>query len=331
MKKRTKVFQDHPQGLVIFESKEEILAKELEKYAFEIINQEDKIKLANKFSPHAGHYGYSIFLSNQSSTPISQLKIKVMYPEFLSFFRCYPSTINATHHIEKDGDEEIKRIDLTLDVLNENTTKQIQLYFNTATLDDVGDFRTIFTYVNNKDYLRVINTNPIEFKIGNIAITPKIIPSSYIREFSQIPDINKAVKAIGIGTEKKVNFNFVFDILEQLLIFHNYQLIAKDVNKKILWFFGTEIESQDDILTIAQIISNKIEILSLSLNPTILVAFLTSFSNNFHERLVMRKILKPEEQIFDLECIQCGTTFQYFPKKGDSILCTKCNNEQVIW
>ncbi|UCD01440.1 MAG: hypothetical protein JSV23_11285 [Promethearchaeota archaeon] len=316
------------QNLVIFKTKEDSRSEVIDKYTFEKVDQEDKIKLHNELEPYSGHFRYSILIDNQSLASITEMKIKIKYPEFLTLIRCFPPTINIPQAItEKDT----KQIKLEFDELNEKSKIQIHLHFTPNILDKVGEIRTIVTYVNNKDTVRVLDSRPAEIIIDSITIEPKVVPSSFIRKFSQQPGIKNVIKSMGIGIEHQIPSEIYYHILEQSFLFHKFQLVAKDVEKRILWYFGTESKIKQDLLAIGQIVSNKIEIIASSLNPYLLVSFLTLFSNDFKERLLMNGIVNSKNLIYDLECKHCGAVLPYFPNKGEAVECTNCKYEQKIW
>lgn len=327
-KKESEEDSDKAQNLVIFKTKEESRSEIIDKYTFEKVDQEDKIKLVNDFKPFGGHYRYSILIDNQSLAPISEVKMKIKFPGFFTLTRSFPPTISIPRMItEKDT----KQINLEFNELNEKSHKQIHLHFTPNTLDNEGEIRTIVTYVNIKDTVRVLDSRPAEIIINKITIEPKVVPSSFIREFSQKPEIKKVIKSMGIGIEHQLHSETYFNVLEQVFLINNFQLVAKDPKKKILWYFGTDLESKEDILTIGQIVSNKIEIIASSQNQNVLISFLTLFSNSFKEQIQMNGIVDSIDKIYDLECKYCGAILPYFPKKGKRIECDKCKYEQIVW
>jgi len=78
-------------------------------------------------------------------------------------------------------------------------------------------------------------------------------------------------------------------------------------------------------------VANKVELIATSKNHHILISFLTLFSNEFKEHILIREFVSSQEQIYDLECKSCGTILPYFPKKGEEIVCSKCSYEQIVW
>ncbi len=316
------------QNLVIFKAEKNNKSKTIDKYSFETVDQEDKIILVVNAKPFGGHYRYSIIIDNQSLAPVSEVKIKVTFPDFLMLTRCYPPTISVPDSISKEG---IKQINIKFDELNETSKKQIHLHFTPISLNIRGEIQTVVTYVNVKDFVRALNSGPEEIFVDKIAIIPKILPTNYIKRFCNIAGNKKAIRSLGIGIKKKINKDMLFDILEKIFITHNFQLITKDVNKKILWVFGREVNFKEDILAIGQIVSNKIEIIASSQNQHILISFLTMVSNDFKERILADGIIKSKKDVFDLECKYCGAVLPYFPKKGKSVECKNCNYEQIIW
>lgn len=327
-KKKENLDSDQTQNLVIFKKNEADESKEFPKYAFEAIDQENKITLLNDFKPYEGHYRYSIQLHNESLAPISEVKIKISYSNFLTLTRSYPPTIYFPDSIE-DGD--ISKLTLEFDELNEKSSKQINLHFTPLSLGNKGEIRTIVTYVNNKDFVRVLNSESCEIELEKITIMPKIIPSSYIREFSQIPGMKRAIKSIGIGTQGEGNPDLYFDLLEQVFLKNSLQRIARDPQKNILWYFGSDLESRDDVLVIGQITSNKVEIMGTSKNHHVLISFLTIFTNEFKELILVEEIVNSLNHIYDLECKYCGAILPYFSKKDEEIKCVKCKYKQIVW
>ncbi|MFW9999179.1 MAG: hypothetical protein ACFE9Q_05085 [Candidatus Hodarchaeota archaeon] len=327
-KKENEKSSYHPHDLVYFKTEEDNESKAIKSYSFEKIDQEDKIKLVNNFQPFGSHFQFSILLDNQSFAPITDLKIKINIPNFLTLSRVYPPTIALPRLI---SNKDSNHLTLEFDELNEKSNKQIHLHFNPNALDRKGEIRTIVSYVNNKDTIRVLDSRPAEITVDNISIEPKVVPSSFIRDFSQTPGIKKAIKSMGIAIDHEIDPDIHFDILEKIFLFNNFQLVTKDIEKKILWYFGTESLLKEDILAIGQIVSNKVEIIATSLNHYLLVSFLTLISNDFKEGLLLNGIIKSKEQIFDLECKFCGATLPYLPNQGISIECKNCNNEQIVW
>ena len=326
-KKYKRIEPESTHKLVIFETKKEKQSKIINKYSFETVDQEDKIILKNQFIPFAAHYRYSIYLENRSLAPITDLKIKVRYPDFLTLTRS-KSIIHLPDSFSKDG---IKLITLEFDELNESGKKQIHLHFAPTLLDVDGEIKTVVSYVNNKDYVRVLTSEPAIIYIDKITIEPKIIPSSFIGQFNKKEGIKKVIKSLGIGTNKKVKLDDYYYILEDILSLRNLQLIAKDPNKNILWFFGDELESKEDILVIGQIVSKKVEIIGISRNQHLLISLLTMLSNDFKDRVIFDGIVNERKEIYDLECKYCGSILPRLPKKGKSIECKNCDYEQVIW
>ncbi|MFW9942749.1 MAG: hypothetical protein ACFFFT_17065 [Candidatus Thorarchaeota archaeon] len=326
--KKEKMASDSTQNLIIFKNENVTKIKKSDKFTFESIDQEDKIKLLSGFKPYGGHYILSIQLINDSFAPINEVRIKIGFPLFFKLTRSYPSTIYIPESVEEMG---MLKFNIEFDELNERSSKQINLHFTPLSLGNQGEIRTIVTYVNNKDFVRVIDSDPIVIMLDNITINPKIIPSSYIKEFTQIPGMKRAIKSLGVGILGKGDPDLYFNILEQIFIRNNLQLIAKDPVKKIIWYFGTDLESRDDVLVIGQIVSNKVEIITISKNHHILILFLTLFSNEFKEQILQREFISSQEHIYDLECKYCGAILPLFPKRGEEIVCKNCNYQQIVW
>jgi len=316
------------QGIVFFKIKDDTQAKKVKPYFYEKVDQEDKIKLATDFRPYGSHFQYSIFIDNQSSAPVTEMKIKIKFPEFLTFSKYYPQSITCSGI---KTEKNIKQINLEINELIEKTNQQIHLHFTANSLDNVGEIRTIVTYVNNRNTIRVLDSRPSEITINGIIIEPKVVPSSFIREFAQQRGIKKAIKSMGIGIKHQIDPEMFFEILEQLFNLRNFQLVSKDLTKKILWYFGTESMIKEDVLVIGQIISNKIEIIASSPNHYLIISLLIKISNDLNNYLISNGIINSKDDIYDLECKNCGAILPYFPPKRKPIECKNCKYEQVIW
>ncbi|MFX0038840.1 MAG: hypothetical protein ACFFCY_16240 [Promethearchaeota archaeon] len=318
------------QGLVLFKKTYQL--KKTDSYTVEIINKEDKIKFSSNLRPQANRYIYTIVLNNDGSSPISKVKIKVISPKFLNYFGYFPLTINMLPVIEENKDK-VKNIEIIFGELKEKGSQEIHLQFTPYISPSTGEFKSIITYVNNKGKLKTLRPKSIKIEIEELIITPKIIPSSQIREFTRLTGTIRVLMSYGIGIRKKVN---LIDIVEHILQAQNLQLITKDKERGMLWFCGTETQSSSDILVFSKIDLNRIEIIIYSKNPIILASFLFLFSNILREQLsiskkILKRILKSEIKIFELVCINCGTILSRFPRKGESIICNKCDYEQIVW
>ncbi len=322
--------QEDMSELILFR---EPTAKEIKKFesvSLEYIDQEDKINLVCKSEPFGGNYLYSLLISNNSVDPITEIKIRVRIPRFLKLCRSTPPTITI-ETINFEEDEEETQVKIEFEVIKGKAQKQINLYFCPLSLEEKGEIRSSVTFVNNVDFVRAIDTDAITIQFDPFSIERKILPSAEVKKFLQKPGIKKAIKSIGIGIEKFFDENYYFNQITKIIQDQNFQLIIKDKDNKIAWFFGTELVSGIDVLVIGQIISGKIEWLAASQNHPLLISILTNFINSFKEEMMILNQINSEDQIFHLECKYCGNILSSFPGKGKSIECNKCNYEQVIW
>ena len=330
--------QSKIQSLILFKAEmKETLQKEAE--ALESVEQEDQIKLVYEIKPYGGNYRYSIMLINQSSQSISNVKIKMIFPGFLELHRCSPPTIIVDE--SKKNENEAQQVKLDFDELPKSTKKQINLYLIPKTLNHKGEIRTYVNFVNYQDYVRVLNSDPVDIIVPPLTIEKAIIPSSKIEEIYNDKNFRKALKSYGVGIEgeeTEEKNDLYFNIMEQILRFHNMQLIAKDIKNRRLWYFGkvwnkNEVETSNEfeVLVIGQIESNKIEFLITSKNPEFLVSLATIISTDLERRILSTGIIKSTDQIHDLECKNCGLALSSFPAKGESIECENCNYDQIVW
>ncbi|MFX1494250.1 MAG: hypothetical protein ACFFBZ_08215 [Promethearchaeota archaeon] len=316
------------QGLVVFKDVKSQQTQKNEVVSLEYIDQEDKIKLVCKLEPFGGNYIYSLLIINQSMAPITEVKIRIRYPDFFILCRSNPPKIIIDSDLIEENEKQIR---IEFKKLDQNSQKQINTFFTPLSLEEKGEIRSYVTFINNADFVRALDSDPVIVKFDPISIERKILPSSEVRNFLQLPDIKRGIKSIGIGIENLNDFDYLFYLLNQTIEDHNFQLITKDDEKKISWYFGTELVSGADLLIIGQFKSNKIEVLVASKNPHILIPILTTFVTEFSNRLIIENIIDTLDQIYDLECKYCGTVLPYFPRKGESVECTKCKYEKIIW
>jgi hypothetical protein len=317
-------------GLEIFKHKEKPKKKKTDKYSVEKIQKEDKFKIINSLSAHGIHYRYSILLHNENSATITDINIRVLYPEFLEYTGSFPINLIVSSQIA-NKQEKINNLNLSLKELKGNNSQQMYIHFTPSNQVAAGEFKMLLNYKNDKGKARKIKTNAITIQIEDIVITPKIISHSRIRDFSKIPGMKRALVSLGIGTKKKSVSKKIYDIFERLILSYNFQLITKDRERGILWFFGSESNSSNDIFAISKIGLNIIEIIGHSKDPVLLCQFFFSIERNLNDLLLKNKVIKPNMKIFDLECINCGSHLPYFPKKRESITCTICSYKQFVW
>ncbi|MFX0076500.1 MAG: hypothetical protein ACFE96_13745 [Candidatus Hermodarchaeota archaeon] len=327
---------DETHGLLLFnELGEGKKLKEAEPEPLVYVDQEDKIHMVYKLIPFGGNYLYSLLIMNESFDPITEVKIRIIIPDFFNLCRSTPPTltIESLDSAEENNEEVAKenQVKMEFELLNGNSQKQINLYLCPISLEKKGRIRSFITFVNNKDFIRAIDTDTINFELDPFSIERKIIPQSEIKRFLEKPWIRKANKSIGIGTDGILDEKYLFEQILRNIQDSNFQLIVKNQENRISWFCGTDLVSGNDVLVIGQILAGKIEWLAASSNPHLLISILTNFVNSFKRQMILQGHIVSADQVYSLECKYCGNTLPYFPGKGKSIECNKCNYEQIIW
>ncbi|MBY8982477.1 MAG: hypothetical protein KGD57_05995 [Candidatus Lokiarchaeota archaeon] len=296
----------------------------------EEIDQENKIKLSTELVPHLGKFKYSSILKNESSAPINNIKIKVEYPNFLELTRSIPPTITNVE-IEDDEEENIEQIKVEFLDIKGNDSKKVILFFIPKNNINEGKIRTFSAFVNIDGYIRVIESEPLKININPVVLQPKLIPSSEIAEFINSSDVRKAIRSYGIGNKKDLDLDFIFNRLEVILRANNLQYITKDKKKRILWYFGNDLETKSDLLVVGQVVENKIEWIISCNNQNVLMSVLVILSSELKDVLLRMKIIDSLDDLYQLECKACAYILPKFPKKGNTIKCQNCNIEQVVW
>jgi len=331
--------QKETHELIIFNQVTGTESKPLELEPLEYVDQEDKITMVYKLVPFGGNYLYSLLITNQSADPITQVKIRINFPGFFKLCRSTPPTLvldslesgeDESNNDQKEFEQQ-QQVVMEFESLEKKSKKQINLYLCPLFLEEKGTIRSFVTFVNNADFVRAIDTESIPIQFDSFSIERKIIPSSEIKQFLEKPWIKKANKSIGIGLDKQLDENYYFEYINNIVETHNFQLIIKDQNNNISWFFGTDLVSGNDILIICQVSGHKIEWLAASSNPHLLISLLTKFVTVFEGEMITLGHIESIEQVYSLECKYCGNILAYFPLKGESIECNKCNYEQVVW
>ena len=318
----------HIHGLVLFDERISQKTDEKDVYSYESIDQENKIKIISQLAPHGAQYRYSVMIINESNGPVTDVKARIKYPDFLTLIRITPPMAFTP---PKPDDKGVEQILVGFEQLKENSKKQLNFYFDPKSLNNKGKISTYTTFINSRDFVRVINTESIIMNIEGISIMPKVIPASEIQGFLQIKGIKKAFRSLGIGIETPINLSTEFSYLEQVIRLQNFQLVAKDEMKNIVWFFGTDVNLKEDILVIGQLTANKIEFLAASKNHQLLISLLSILVDDFKKRILSTGAINSITQIYELECKYCGNILHAFPAKGESIECKNCLKDQVIW
>jgi len=326
---------DGTQDLILFRELSAKESKDFEAEPQQYVDQEDKIHLVYKLVTFGGNYLYSLLIMNESTAPITEVKIRIIIPEFFELCRSTPPTLTIESLQSEDeiNGEVIRenQVKMEFELLNGNSQKQINLYLCPLSLEKKGNVRSFITFVNNADFIRAIDTESINIELDPFSIERKIIPQSEIKRFLDKPWIKKANKSIGIGIDGIFDENYFFDQIVKSIQDNNFQLIHKNQSNKISWFCGTDLVSGNDILVIGQIVAGKIEWLAASSNPQLIISVLTNFVNIFTNEMIQLGHISSEDQVYSLECKYCGSTLPNFPVRGKTIECNRCNYEQVIW
>jgi len=315
-------------GLVLFGESARQKAKEKDIYSFENVDQENKIKIISQLAPHGSQYRYSVLIINESVAPVTEVKLRIKYPNFLTLIRITPATAFSP---PKKEEKDIEQVLVELEQISEHSKKQINFYFDPKSVNNKGKISTYTTFVNTQDFVRVINTESIIMNIEKISLMPKVIPGQEIQDFLKKKGIKKAVKSLGIAIKTPPDLLIQLNHLEQVIKMQNLQLVAKDENKHILWFYGTDIHSKEDILVIGQLTADKIEFLAASKNHQLLIVLLAILTEDFKKRILSTGIISSTAQILDVECKFCGNILPYFPEQNELIECHNCHKEQTLW
>ena len=297
--------------------------------SLEQIDQEDKIKIIHELKPFGSMYRYSSLIANQSKAPIKEVKIKTRFPEFLDLVRSDPPNMKLDPiNLEEDEDKQVR---IQFNEIAPESHHQINVFLSPLDLDGEGEIRSYVTFVNNKDFVRALDSKPILILFTPLSIEGSIVPSSHITPFSKSTENTRAIKSIGIGVEDQFDPYFYFKRLCQAIQDQNFQLITSNEENRIAWYFGIDLVSGEDILIIGQVIQNKVEWIAVGKNPHLLISLLSKILNAFGAAMIINGTIESIDQIYDLECKYCGTPLSYIPKKGVAITCLKCNNSQIVW
>ena len=314
--------------LVVF--KEEVSAKTITQkpIVLEEIDQDDKIKFIHELRPFGATYKYTVLVANQSQAPISEAKIKIRFPKFMDLNRYTPFDCSLELVEIEQGE---KQINIQAYKIQANSQNQYSFFLNPLNLEFVGEIRSYLTFVNNQDFLRALDSKPLSIKFNPITIERKILPTSQIKSFSESPQVKRGIRSIGIALNNGWNPDTYFNLVKKAMEDQNYQLITNIERNQIAWYFGTDLVSGLDVLVVIQIIKNKIEWIAVSNNINLTISALSKLVNEFVVSLIFRQLIDTPNQIYNLECKNCGVVLPYFPEKGKEIKCKNCKTPQIIW
>jgi hypothetical protein len=326
--KQNKNTQKNIKKLVLFGDSAPQEIKKKESISLEYVDQEDKIKLSSVLEPFGANYVFSLLIINQSDAPITEVKTRIRFPDFLTLVRSTPPTLTMD---TLDTESYEKQVKIEYAEIKGRYQRQINLFLCPSGLEENGEIKSFVTFVNNADFIRALDSEPIQIIFDPYTIERKILPTVEVKNFVKKSSVKKGKRSIGLALDKPFDINFFYNQCSKIIESQNFQLIAKDKTNKRSWFFGNELVSGDDVLLMIEVNSGKIEWSAASENPNIVVTILTSILNQFKEEMVLLGIINSTEQIYNLECKYCGTALPYFPTKGKTIKCIKCNYEQTVW
>ncbi len=297
--------------------------------SLEQIDQEDKVKLIHELKPFGSMYRYSTLIANQSKAPIKEVKTKIRFPAFLDLIRSDPPHM-ILDPLNPEEDEQ-KQVRIQFEEITPESHHQVNIFLSPLDLEREGEIRSYVTFVNNKDFVRALDSKPILIMLTPLSIEKCIVPSSQISPFSKSLENVRAIKSIGVGIKTQFDPDFFFSKLCQNIQNQNFQLITMNKENRVAWYFGVDLVSSDEVLIIGQIVQNKIEWIAIAKNPHLLISLLSKVANEFASQMLIDGIIDSIDQIRNLECEYCGAPLSYMPQKGVAITCLQCNNSQIVW
>ncbi|MHA2288159.1 MAG: hypothetical protein ACXABG_05180, partial [Promethearchaeota archaeon] len=149
--------------LILFREISAKESKDLDTEPLQYVDQADKIHLVYKLVPFGGNYLYSLVILNESNAPITEVKIRIIIPDFFELCRSTPPTLTIESLISNDASNneviEENQVKMEFEALNANSQKQINLYLCPKFLEKQGKIKSYITFVNNADFIRAIDTD----------------------------------------------------------------------------------------------------------------------------------------------------------------------------
>ncbi len=157
-------------------------------------DQENKIQLINRLWPHGGLYKYSLILINESNAPITEVKAKIKYPNFLEFSRSFPPSRKIEYF---EVDKNFNQLNFEFDELEGGKIHETYFFFSpNFNSHKKGDISTNIIFVNYEDYIRILSSENVEIEVDQVAIEKRLIAPSHLKEFSEDPDVEKTIPAL---------------------------------------------------------------------------------------------------------------------------------------
>lgn len=287
------------------------------------VDQEGKIKIVPESSVLGSNFRYAIVIVNESTAPITQIGIKLEYPQFLTLNRLKPKLNYKLN--EKD-----RLISLTVQQLEGQSKVQINFYFNPIKFGK-GQLKNSLLYINNQDFVRSLETQLFDINLAERTFIPTDIPSS------EIANITKAAKFKGIksyGKPDNLQVINAFTSMTHLIQTSNFHQVLKkeEGENNTAWFYGTDQLTNDGVLIITQTLNNKMEIISMTTSddPNINISILTKLAYDLRKRLFNTGTISSIDALDELTCDYCGGIFDHYPIKGEEIICKFCNKKQTF-
>jgi len=117
------------QDLILFRELSAKESKDFETEPQQYVDQEDKIHLVYKLIPFGGNYLYSLLIMNESTAPITEVKIRIIIPEFFELCRSTPPTLSIESlqsEDESNGDVIIEnQVKMEFELLKGNSQNKL--------------------------------------------------------------------------------------------------------------------------------------------------------------------------------------------------------------
>ncbi|HMF33689.1 MAG TPA: hypothetical protein VKK79_19855 [Candidatus Lokiarchaeia archaeon] len=262
----------------------------------------------------AGFARLQVTIGNDSSSQITDVIIKFIFPKSLRLIRSKPS-----QYLKRQDGQAI----LTLPVVPAKTVSKVIFYLKPLFLEPFI-LKGAIQFTNAKQFVRIIAVDTLQFDIPvpSLEAGPDVTPE-YVQELVQKSE-SRGIRSYGMpeGLEPLVGFNHI----KQLMKSYNFQFVSESNSEDMLvaWFYAREFGGEREYAAVGQILNQKIEIFACGVEEKAIIGLLTDIGQKMRNRMVSSQILSSPEVFIELFCPHCGGTLEYLPKVGDTVACKWC-------
>jgi hypothetical protein len=289
------------------------------------VSTTDLISCESRFLFAGNKLNLRIFIRNNSTVEIENIRIKLDYPYKIIQYR------NIRPDLQVQVDE--KNIWITIGTLAPEGTKNLTLIFQEITNGKI-EVDGFVQYKSTEGFIRFLTMQHTVYEFQMPLLLPSMMCASDIQNFMKTKSVYRNI--ISYGIPGNLTVEQAQDYLEKSIAdlgLTSISTIRKE--DSIIHFMAGKIVTPEgaqlELLVVPQTKAGIMEIYAACKNDQIVSNLLRHASRMLKMYLMQDHIIGFLTTLVDLNCVKCGAVLGKMPQQKEEITCPNCQTPQIPW